>query len=43
VVCRTHPAAWTEAGSWWEVGVPTYLSGRASYDEQKAAQVRWLS
>jgi 3D-(3,5/4)-trihydroxycyclohexane-1,2-dione acylhydrolase (decyclizing) len=43
VVCRTHPSTWTEAGAWWEVGVPTYLSGRASYEENKAAQVRWLS
>ncbi|MFC6091346.1 3D-(3,5/4)-trihydroxycyclohexane-1,2-dione acylhydrolase (decyclizing) [Saccharothrix lopnurensis] len=22
VVIRTHPAKWTEAGAWWEVGVP---------------------
>jgi 3D-(3,5/4)-trihydroxycyclohexane-1,2-dione acylhydrolase (decyclizing) len=43
VVCRTHPATWTEAGAWWEVGVPAALSGRASYDERKAAQLRWLS
>jgi 3D-(3,5/4)-trihydroxycyclohexane-1,2-dione acylhydrolase (decyclizing) len=43
VVCRTHPATWTEAGAWWEVGVPAGLSGRTAYDERKAAQVRWLS
>jgi 3D-(3,5/4)-trihydroxycyclohexane-1,2-dione acylhydrolase (decyclizing) len=43
VVCRTHPSTWTEAGAFWEVGVPSALSGRASYDEHKAAQVRWLS
>jgi 3D-(3,5/4)-trihydroxycyclohexane-1,2-dione acylhydrolase (decyclizing) len=43
VVCRTHPSTWTEAGAWWEVGVPSYLSGRASYQEKKADQVRWLS
>jgi 3D-(3,5/4)-trihydroxycyclohexane-1,2-dione acylhydrolase (decyclizing) len=43
VVCRTHPATWTEAGAWWEVGVPAALSGRASYEECKAAQLRWLS
>jgi len=42
VVCRTHPSTWTEAGAWWEVGVPDGLSGRASYDEHKAEQVRWL-
>ena len=30
VVCRTHPSSWTEAGAWWEVGVPTGLSGRES-------------
>ena len=43
VVCRTHPSTWTEAGAFWEVGVPSALSGRASYDEHKATQVRWLS
>ena len=26
VVCRTHPTTWTEAGAWWEVGVPAALS-----------------
>ena len=29
VVCRTHPTTWTEAGAWWEVGVPAALPGRA--------------
>ena len=43
VVCRVHPASWTEAGAWWEVGVPEGLSGRVAYDEHKPAQVRWLS
>ena len=43
VVCRTHPSSWTEAGAWWEVGVPSGLSGRSSYDEEKAGQLRWLS
>ena len=33
---------WTEAGAWWETGVPASLSGRAAYDEGKARQVRWL-
>jgi 3D-(3,5/4)-trihydroxycyclohexane-1,2-dione acylhydrolase (decyclizing) len=42
VVCRTHPSTWTEAGAWWEVGVPASLSGRESYEENKAAQLRWL-
>ena len=43
LVCRTHPSSWTEAGAWWEVGVPGALSGRASYDEAKARQLRWLT
>ena len=43
VVCRTHPTTWTESGAFWEVGVPTSLSGRAAYEEHKATQVRWLS
>jgi 3D-(3,5/4)-trihydroxycyclohexane-1,2-dione acylhydrolase (decyclizing) len=42
VVCRTHPTTWTEAGAWWETGVPETLTGRASYDEGKGRQVRWL-
>ncbi|MEO7352414.1 MAG: 3D-(3,5/4)-trihydroxycyclohexane-1,2-dione acylhydrolase (decyclizing) [Marmoricola sp.] len=42
VVCRTHSSTWTEAGAWWETGVPESLSGRASYDEGKAEQLRWL-
>jgi 3D-(3,5/4)-trihydroxycyclohexane-1,2-dione acylhydrolase (decyclizing) len=42
VVCRTHSSTWTEAGAWWETGVPESLSGRASYDEGKADQLRWL-
>ena len=42
VVCRVHPSTWTEAGAWWETGVPESLSGRAAYDEGKARQVRWL-
>ncbi|WP_088290461.1 thiamine pyrophosphate-dependent enzyme [Kineosporia sp. A_224] len=42
VVCRTHPSTWTEAGSWWEVGVPAGLTGRAAYEEHKPDQVRWL-
>jgi 3D-(3,5/4)-trihydroxycyclohexane-1,2-dione acylhydrolase (decyclizing) len=42
VVCRTHPTTWTEAGAWWEVGVPAALPGRAAFEERKAAQQRWL-
>ncbi len=42
VVCRTHSSTWTEAGAWWETGVPESLSGRASYDEAKRDQLRWL-
>ena len=43
VVCRVHPGAWTEAGAWWETGVPASLSGRAAYVEGKDRQVRWLA
>jgi 3D-(3,5/4)-trihydroxycyclohexane-1,2-dione acylhydrolase (decyclizing) len=43
VVCRTHPATWTEAGAWWEVGVPDDLSGRAGYEHGKNHQRRWLA
>jgi 3D-(3,5/4)-trihydroxycyclohexane-1,2-dione acylhydrolase (decyclizing) len=42
VVCRVHHATWTEAGAWWETGVPTSLFGRAAYDDAKQRQVRWL-
>lgn len=43
VLVRTHPTTWTESGAWWEVGVPTTLSGRADYEVGKAHQQRWLS
>jgi 3D-(3,5/4)-trihydroxycyclohexane-1,2-dione acylhydrolase (decyclizing) len=43
VVVRTRPDAWTEAGAWWEVGVPAHLSGRASYDTTKPTQLRYLA
>jgi 3D-(3,5/4)-trihydroxycyclohexane-1,2-dione acylhydrolase (decyclizing) len=43
VVCRTHSTTWTEAGAWWEVGVPAALSGRAAFEERKAGQQRWLA
>jgi 3D-(3,5/4)-trihydroxycyclohexane-1,2-dione acylhydrolase (decyclizing) len=42
VVCRTHPSTWTEAGAWWETGVPESLAGHAPYTEAKARQLRWL-
>jgi 3D-(3,5/4)-trihydroxycyclohexane-1,2-dione acylhydrolase (decyclizing) len=42
VVCRVHPTTWTEAGAWWEVGVPETLPGRAAYDRSKARQLRWI-
>jgi 3D-(3,5/4)-trihydroxycyclohexane-1,2-dione acylhydrolase (decyclizing) len=42
VVCQVHHATWTEAGAWWETGVPQSLSGHAAYDEAKQRQVRWL-
>ncbi len=42
VTCRTHPAAWTEAGAWWEVGVPAFLAGRGDYERAKARQLRWI-
>ncbi|HET7468806.1 MAG TPA: thiamine pyrophosphate-dependent enzyme, partial [Gemmatimonadales bacterium] len=48
VVIRTHPSSWTEAGAWWEVGVPE-VSHRAEIGqardevlEGKAKQVRYL-
>jgi 3D-(3,5/4)-trihydroxycyclohexane-1,2-dione acylhydrolase (decyclizing) len=42
VVVRTQPDSWTEAGAWWEVGVPEHASGRAEYDRVKPTQVRYL-
>jgi 3D-(3,5/4)-trihydroxycyclohexane-1,2-dione acylhydrolase (decyclizing) len=42
VVCRVHPATWTEAGAFWEVGVPASLPGRPAYERGKAAQLRWV-
>lgn len=43
VVVRTHPAAWTESGAWWEVGVPETLAGHQDHEVGKARQVRYLS
>ncbi|WP_167477069.1 3D-(3,5/4)-trihydroxycyclohexane-1,2-dione acylhydrolase (decyclizing) [Nocardia arthritidis] len=42
VIVRTQPSAWTEAGAWWEVGVPRHLSGRVGYDAAKPGQLRYL-
>ncbi|MGQ4596750.1 3D-(3,5/4)-trihydroxycyclohexane-1,2-dione acylhydrolase (decyclizing) [Nocardia sp. R6R-6] len=42
LVVRTRPSAWTEAGAWWEVGVPEHLPGRVEYDETKPRQLRYL-
>jgi 3D-(3,5/4)-trihydroxycyclohexane-1,2-dione acylhydrolase (decyclizing) len=41
VVCRVHPTSWTESGAWWEVGVPTSLSGHRDYERAKSEQLRW--
>jgi 3D-(3,5/4)-trihydroxycyclohexane-1,2-dione acylhydrolase (decyclizing) len=43
VVCRTDPAAWTESGASWEVGVPAGLSGREAFEQTKARQLRWVA
>jgi 3D-(3,5/4)-trihydroxycyclohexane-1,2-dione acylhydrolase (decyclizing) len=49
VVVRTQPSAWTEAGAWWEVGVPeisdrpAITDARTALDELKKRQVRYLS
>jgi len=48
VVIRTHPSAWTDAGAWWEVGVPEYseypavTDARETLDKAKRNQVRYL-
>lgn len=41
LLCRTDPSSWTESGAWWEVGVPTSLSGREDYQTAKSRQLRW--
>jgi 3D-(3,5/4)-trihydroxycyclohexane-1,2-dione acylhydrolase (decyclizing) len=49
VVIRTHPSSWTEAGAWWEVGVPEtshrpeIAAARESLLAEKAHQVRYLN
>jgi 3D-(3,5/4)-trihydroxycyclohexane-1,2-dione acylhydrolase (decyclizing) len=48
VVVRTHPSAWTDAGAWWEVGVPEHSAyaevtdAREAMDKAKTDQVRYL-
>ncbi|MEU2251734.1 3D-(3,5/4)-trihydroxycyclohexane-1,2-dione acylhydrolase (decyclizing) [Nocardia xishanensis] len=41
VVVRTRAGDWTDAGAWWEVGVPQYLSGRGEYETSKPVQLRY--
>ncbi|WP_020666689.1 3D-(3,5/4)-trihydroxycyclohexane-1,2-dione acylhydrolase (decyclizing) [Amycolatopsis nigrescens] len=41
VTIRTDPRSWTEAGAWWEVGVPEHVSGRAEYEQVKPTQLRY--
>ncbi|WP_068063386.1 3D-(3,5/4)-trihydroxycyclohexane-1,2-dione acylhydrolase (decyclizing) [Nocardia xishanensis] len=41
VVVRTRAGDWTDAGAWWEVGVPQYLSGRGGYETNKPVQLRY--
>ena len=48
LVVRTDPAAWTEAGAWWEVGVPEVSErqeirfARDEYEHAKTGQLRYL-
>jgi 3D-(3,5/4)-trihydroxycyclohexane-1,2-dione acylhydrolase (decyclizing) len=49
VVIRTHPSSWTDAGAWWEVGVPEHsrypavTDARQASDKAKSSQVRYLA
>ncbi|OLF10491.1 3D-(3,5/4)-trihydroxycyclohexane-1,2-dione acylhydrolase (decyclizing) [Actinophytocola xinjiangensis] len=49
VVVRTAPSSWTEAGAWWEVGVPEVShrdevrSARTRLTAGKAGQLRYLA
>jgi 3D-(3,5/4)-trihydroxycyclohexane-1,2-dione acylhydrolase (decyclizing) len=49
VVVRTQPSSWTDAGAWWEVGVPqisdrpAVTNARRALDEAKVRQVRYLT
>jgi 3D-(3,5/4)-trihydroxycyclohexane-1,2-dione acylhydrolase (decyclizing) len=48
VVVRTDPAAWTESGAWWEVGVPEVTdrpeiaTARHELEQARRRQVRYL-
>jgi 3D-(3,5/4)-trihydroxycyclohexane-1,2-dione acylhydrolase (decyclizing) len=48
VVISTQPSSWTEAGAWWEVGVPELsdrpdiADARQALDAAKARQIRYL-
>ncbi len=48
VVVRTDPAAWTEAGAWWEVGVPEVAqrpeigAARAESEQHRQRRLRYL-
>jgi 3D-(3,5/4)-trihydroxycyclohexane-1,2-dione acylhydrolase (decyclizing) len=48
VVIKTHPDSWTEAGAWWEVGVPEtahrpeIAQARTGLTEAKTHQLRYL-
>ena len=48
VVVRTHPSSWTEAGAWWEVGVPERthrpdgVAARRDLLDAKTRQLRYL-
>jgi 3D-(3,5/4)-trihydroxycyclohexane-1,2-dione acylhydrolase (decyclizing) len=49
VSIKTHPQSWTEAGAWWEVGVPQVShraeidQARYELDEAKSRQLRYLN
>jgi 3D-(3,5/4)-trihydroxycyclohexane-1,2-dione acylhydrolase (decyclizing) len=49
VVVRTDPNAWTDAGAWWEVGVPEVAerpeitAAEAQIRKAKEAQIRYLN
>ena len=48
VVIHTHPSSWTDAGAWWEVGVPEHsvypavTDARLTLVKAKSDQVRYL-
>jgi 3D-(3,5/4)-trihydroxycyclohexane-1,2-dione acylhydrolase (decyclizing) len=49
VVIKTHPSSWTDAGAWWEIGVPE-ISHRPEITDAhtelttaKTTQLRYLN